>query len=478
MENLNIKNSYKLHDYASISRDDEILELLCSFRQDVFQELDLVKKLLKSLQTSIGNSTNIYTEGTNNDNDLSIREQCNSLAESSSGVTQDMTFETKEQLDIPMYNKCITTVKEEFLKEVAEDWNVAHGVDESNMKTIVPCGINSICTVGLSSTSESLECDQQSTNEPHAKMLGIIVEDSSIEKFELRPQNLRKDNEIAELMNDTSLQSSLDVSVSSAAIEKCHFCNEKIDSNSQLEEHLTLHDKGNCQDINDMIEFIGSEIKFASKPFNHKRKKKWKQPYVCKFCKKLFQCKSHVEAHITKHTKEKRYKCTFCGELFCTKTHAKCHVQNHVGWKCDKCSKYFVNKKRLTMHSCPNYVKNNKLTRDAAAYDFQLNDMIEFIGSCTTIKTNDNVSKNNHLFVCQFCNKKFKHKSWLDDHLTVHTKEKRYKCLFCGGLFCTKFDARLHVQHNCKFKHWKCYKCSKTFVDVKALTMHGCRRVF
>jgi len=224
---------------------------------------------------------------------------------------------------------------------------------------------------------------------------------------------------------DLNLQRSPAVSAGSTLIEICQLCNKKFGSKSHLEEHLIEYDEEKLKSIDDMIEFIGSKVELIFKPARTPRTKAPRMVYVCQFCKTQFKSKVHLEIHITKHTKEKRYKCTFCGKLFCTKSAAKLHAQRHVSWKCGKCNKHFANRKRLTMHSCPHSVKQYFQTRSATSRDFQLDDMNEFIGSRASIVTDYNASKNNHFFVCQFCNKKFRHKPWLDNHVFVHTKENR-----------------------------------------------------
>jgi len=266
MENLNIKNSYcTLQDYTSTSREDKIFEVLWNFRKDVFKELDLVKKLIKSLQTSINSS---YTEVVNNDNiydnSLSTQEQSNILAEDSSMEGPVLTFESNEQFDIPMHTKDSNiTVKEEYSEQVIENWNVKQGNNESNMKTIMPFGINSVYTVDLSSTSESPKLIQPNTIEPNMEItdhglndndqfalteICIIVDDISIHDFDLRSQNMMRENETTELMKDTlALQKSLEVSVSPSAIKKCLVCNKEFGSKLQFEEYLTEHaEKGVC----------------------------------------------------------------------------------------------------------------------------------------------------------------------------------------------------------------------------------------
>lgn len=48
-------------------------------------------------------------------------------------------------------------------------------------------------------------------------------------------------------------------------------------------------------------------------------------------------------------------------------------------------------------------------------------------------------------FSCNLCDKKFRRKSTLNDHIKVHNGEKMYKCSICEKLFITKVNSCIYI---------------------------------
>ena len=101
-------------------------------------------------------------------------------------------------------------------------------------------------------------------------------------------------------------------------------------------------------------------------------------------------------------------------------------------------------------------------------------DMFEFIGSdyyslsFQSLVSNSSDSK----IQCYICYKKFSCKLHLEEHFSVHTKEKRYKCLICGKTYCTKTSVQRHVKCHKGLKSFKCGICGRTFSQKVCLTRH------
>jgi len=73
---------------------------------------------------------------------------------------------------------------------------------------------------------------------------------------------------------------------------------------------------------------------------------------------------------------------------------------------------------------------------------------------------------------CSVCNRRFSRKLHLEEHLSVHTKEKRYKCLICGKLFCTKSGVYRHIKCHSGLKPYKCDTCGRAFAQKACLQRH------
>lgn len=73
----------------------------------------------------------------------------------------------------------------------------------------------------------------------------------------------------------------------------------------------------------------------------------------CKWCNKKFWCKSRLNAHIVKHTKERNFTCTICNGKFVSKESLLYHTRIHTGerpYKCPHCDCRFLNSSRRAAH--------------------------------------------------------------------------------------------------------------------------------
>ncbi|XP_014355940.2 zinc finger protein 37 homolog [Papilio machaon] len=76
--------------------------------------------------------------------------------------------------------------------------------------------------------------------------------------------------------------------------------------------------------------------------------------------------------------------------------------------------------------------------------------------------------KNSHQFEemeCDLCNKKFRNKQVLTQHITaVHEgKKKSFECKYCLKTFCTRANLYSHEQIHLDTKKWPCSECSRSF---------------
>src|SRR5581483_1984585 len=64
--------------------------------------------------------------------------------------------------------------------------------------------------------------------------------------------------------------------------------------------------------------------------------------------------------------------------------------------------------------------------------------------------------------LCYFCKRKIT-KSYLNDHLKLHTKELIHKCNHCNQLCTSKHILNAHVKNVHSGKNFKCCLCQKLF---------------
>lgn len=104
----------------------------------------------------------------------------------------------------------------------------------------------------------------------------------------------------------------------------------------------------------------------------------------------------------------------------------------------------------------------------------------KFFESCTPPSQQISLMTCNGMYVCFFCDKRFK-RSWiLSNHLLLHKGVKPFTCEICTQSFADLSNLRSHQR--CKGHHsWKysCTQCSKAFHSAELLnrhTIHACRR--
>ncbi|XP_077111977.1 uncharacterized protein LOC143767481 isoform X2 [Ranitomeya variabilis] len=83
---------------------------------------------------------------------------------------------------------------------------------------------------------------------------------------------------------------------------------------------------------------------------------------------------------------------------------------------------------------------------------------------------NNNVEKK--IFSSSECGKYFNHKSILNTHEKIHTKEKPASCSECGKCFVDKSHLAKHQRSHTGEKPFSCLECGKCFADKSYLAIH------
>ena len=77
-----------------------------------------------------------------------------------------------------------------------------------------------------------------------------------------------------------------------------------------------------------------------------------------------------------------------------------------------------------------------------------------------------------HCTYRNICNKSFKTKSQLNDHLLKHTKIKKYTCLECNKSFSRKSRLKIHVMIHKNILPFQCNICQKKFREKSYYNFH------
>lgn len=167
--------------------------------------------------------------------------------------------------------------------------------------------------------------------------------------------------------------------------------------------------------------------------------------YQCDACNKSFANKQNFETHCKSvHKQERPYVCSKCGKRFAHPNTLRLHYIRHTKesgsdalrqYSCDKCPRVFTHPSSLLYHR-------------------------------------DSQHSNGRRFVCNQCNKGFKHRQLLQRHQLVHTEDRPYKCTNCKAAFKTRANLINHQSlHSGARKYW-CPQCGQSFVHKTSLTLH------
>lgn len=196
------------------------------------------------------------------------------------------------------------------------------------------------------------------------------------------------------------------------------------------------------------------------------------RPLACKQCPRRFSYNSALIAHSISHLPEDQrnvFTCSDCGKSYCSSGRLSSHVNLAHSKKgeefiCHLCHKKFTSKGNLSYHLtthqpnlhsmqckiCLKWLKNKVCLRKH---------MIQHSGEmfkchlCTEYETVNKQCLVNHIkikhseekkFLCEVCNKSFKLKNTLVNHLRQHTRETPYCCEFCKRKFSSSGNFYAH----------------------------------
>ncbi|XP_042190357.1 transcription factor IIIA [Callorhinchus milii] len=231
------------------------------------------------------------------------------------------------------------------------------------------------------------------------------------------------------------------------------------------------------------------------------------KPFVCEYegCSKGFSRKDHLTRHLQSHSGEKRFKCTKEG---CTETFvSKVNLNKHIGRKhenggriylCEfeECGRSFKKHQHLKVHQYEHtnvppfqcsyegcdkrFCLPSKLKRHEkvhVGYGCKVEDC-PFVGKTWTDIRKHKQEQHQEDIVCNQCNKNFKRRSFLKEHLKTHSLERTvFRCPrdSCTRTYTTSFNLQSHIlSHHERRKPFACQHpgCSKSFAMKQSLERH------
>ncbi|XP_052261835.1 zinc finger protein OZF-like [Dreissena polymorpha] len=227
------------------------------------------------------------------------------------------------------------------------------------------------------------------------------------------------------------------------------------------------------------------------------------QKFVCPFCQKGFNQKTHIAAHVRTHTGErpfickicrkgftqkKKFGCYVCQRLFTRKADVERHVRIHTGekpYECDVCHRRFIQRSSLKRHSLvhmDNFLNSSFISAQRCVFLITNLDLLIY-SDIGKKQHHSNMRAESH--VCEHCKKTFKTRSHLARHVVIHQGEKPFECSICHVRFIhastLKKHSLIHMDTVCKRQQKRnttpkdklvCNHCSKTFDSSSGLVRH------
>lgn len=170
--------------------------------------------------------------------------------------------------------------------------------------------------------------------------------------------------------------------------------------------------------------------------------------YQCSQCDMSFKTSKLLLKHYRLHTDDFPYKCWTCGEGFRDKYSKLKHTEKHKGkLKCYDCGKRYSHKSAFQAHVC-----------------------------------HGGESRGHKAFKCGLCEKTFKNKDCLQNHMPTHSEVPQFSCELCDKQYTHRSALHRHKRiHtlNDETSHrltdpdiTRCIVCQKVFGDVNSLKLH------
>lgn len=221
----------------------------------------------------------------------------------------------------------------------------------------------------------------------------------------------------------------------------CRICSRKFDMLDEIAEHL--------EDAHDIA--IDVNAGFALLPNKYDGLK-----VLCALCNFGLSGLRQLSYHMSTHYRT--YICETCGKVYITKAGLLTHFENihkKKVFRCARCKKTLESLQQLKEHrqnskECWPY--RCRICRERfIRWSFMRDHLVEAhkqperLYRCTEcLKTfRSNVGQYHHFklmhssdhFVCSYCGIKFPTKSYLENHIVSHTKEKKFSCSMCNKAY-------------------------------------------
>ncbi|XP_026158460.1 zinc finger protein 14-like [Mastacembelus armatus] len=272
-------------------------------------------------------------------------------------------------------------------------------------------------------------------------------------------------------LQETDEVENQDLNKSSKKDEESDDCNEIVAEDNADSGNDNCQDKGPDVDVKTKDTDGAKSQDGGSKKQKVPSKTKIKG-HFCPICVgRGFRGPNKLARHMRTHTKEKPFTCPICALTFSQSYHMTRHLRNQHSlgqYLCSKCGKSLSTWLELKAHKKTH--ADEGLTCLACDKQFK-----EKSALANHLKLHKKVDSNPRSLVCGDCGKVFGRMYHLKRHIVTHrkaTNSECYTCPDCQRNFAFPEDLNKHLQIHVKENNGTCPKCNETFNSPEELESH------
>ncbi|XP_029360334.1 uncharacterized protein LOC115045021 isoform X2 [Echeneis naucrates] len=305
---------------------------------------------------------------------------------------------------------------------------------------------------------------------------------------------------------------------------ECPECGMVFKHYSVMEDHRRKHSDNPRSHL---CNICGKTFKYSSLLHQHQYLHTGQKPFRCPECGKNFAFAQNMKAHCRQHRlretnssseqpckqapvpgqeavrglgkenahqreePKRTFKCPLCPQTYCVPAHLRTHMLIHEAEyeKLERTPRIprEINKYWEKGHSCPHcpcvYRDESSLNVHLLSVHKSVAQYLEKVATppkkqCNVLSS-DNVQgkwRNDGTSVksykCSECGKNFRHRSVLELHMRIHSKDKPYQCKVCGKGFRFSSYLQQHLIIHTGKKPYKCPDCGKDFAFLQNMKTH------
>ncbi|KAK7789349.1 hypothetical protein R5R35_002381 [Gryllus longicercus] len=222
----------------------------------------------------------------------------------------------------------------------------------------------------------------------------------------------------------------------SSGVFECSECQESFAQSDRLAAHKWIHWWGkthNCP-------LCQMSFKRSQNFVLHMREHSGEEPYKCLICEKTFRGRGPLVLHMRTHTEEKSHFCFVCKESFERRDDFDRHVQVHAQ---DTSQSHYLR---------PIYPKS--------------------VFEPTKILVTLTPTHPEETYHCSVCQKSFKRREQLVNHMLLHSGSRRHPCSVCKMRFTRREHLERHMRVHTGERPHCCSICQKSFIQSDNLVKH------